>query len=119
MCCTPPPLTPGVLPTHLRTLSVLTHPADATCPHPAAVTRCHQAGEKEELADRAKGDLVTALLPVLDNFELARTQVKGETEGEQKIINSYQVTVGGGGVAEGICEVGRGATPRSHAPVFQ
>jgi molecular chaperone GrpE len=38
-----------------------------------------------------RGDVVTSLLPVVDNFELARTQVKAETEAEQKINNSYQV----------------------------
>jgi molecular chaperone GrpE len=37
-----------------------------------------------------KGDIVKELLPMIDNFELARTQVKAETEGEQKINNSYQ-----------------------------
>jgi hypothetical protein len=50
-----------------------------------------QANEKEELSARAKGDVVAGLLPLVDNFELARTQVKPETEGEQKINNSYQV----------------------------
>jgi hypothetical protein len=50
-----------------------------------------QAAEKDELSARAKGDVVAGLLPLVDNFELARTQVKPETEGEQKINNSYQV----------------------------
>ena len=31
-----------------------------------------------------------SLLPLVDNFELARTQVKAETDGEAKINNSYQ-----------------------------
>jgi molecular chaperone GrpE len=52
---------------------------------------CVQAVEKDELASRAKGDVVLNLLPLVDNFELARTQVKAETEAEQKINNSYQV----------------------------
>lgn len=52
-----------------------------------------QAGEKEELSSRAKGDVVATLLPLVDNFELARTQVKAESEAEQKINNSYQVCV--------------------------
>lgn len=64
-----------------------------------------QADEKAELSSRAKGDVVLGLLPLVDNFELARTQVKAETEAEQKINNSYQVCcinsscvcVGGGG----------------------
>lgn len=46
--------------------------------------------EKLELSMRVKGDMITDLLPLLDNFELARTQVKAETEGEIKINNSYQ-----------------------------
>jgi molecular chaperone GrpE (heat shock protein) len=50
-----------------------------------------QAVEKDELSTRAKGDVVLGLLPLVDNFELARTQVKAETEAEQKINNSYQV----------------------------
>lgn len=50
-----------------------------------------QAAEKDELSSRAKGDVVASLLPLVDNFELARTQVKAETEGEQQINNSYQV----------------------------
>lgn len=32
------------------------------------------------------------LLPIVDGFEQARTQVKADTEGEQKINNSYQVS---------------------------
>jgi molecular chaperone GrpE len=50
-----------------------------------------QRDEKDALADSVRGDVVTSLLPVVDNFELARTQVKAETEAEQKINNSYQV----------------------------
>lgn len=46
--------------------------------------------EKEQLTESVRGDLVTSLLPVVDNFELARTQVKAETEGEEKIHTSYQ-----------------------------
>ncbi|GBG00499.1 nucleotide release factor, partial [Raphidocelis subcapitata] len=52
--------------------------------------RRRMAKEKDELSSRAKGDVVTGLLPLVDAFELARTQVKAETEGEQKINNSYQ-----------------------------
>lgn len=55
------------------------------------VCLCLQAVEKDELASRAKGDVVLNLIPLVDNFELARTQVKAETEAEQKINNSYQV----------------------------
>ena len=46
--------------------------------------------EKDVLKDNIRGDIVTSLLPVVDNFELARTQVKAETDGEHKINNSYQ-----------------------------
>lgn len=52
--------------------------------------RKRTANEKEELAGRAKGDMVEQLLPLVDNFELARTQVKPETEAEEKINASYQ-----------------------------
>jgi hypothetical protein len=57
----------------------------------SGVVACLQADEKAELSSRAKGDVVLGLLPLVDNFELARTQVKAETEAEQKINNSYQV----------------------------
>ncbi|KAG1658037.1 hypothetical protein FOA52_014349 [Chlamydomonas sp. UWO 241] len=46
--------------------------------------------EKDAVGDSARGDIVTQLLPVVDNFEMARTQVKCETEGEEKINTSYQ-----------------------------
>ncbi|GFR50453.1 hypothetical protein Agub_g12674 [Astrephomene gubernaculifera] len=46
--------------------------------------------ESAQLTDSVRGDVVKELLPLVDNFELARTQVKAETEGEQKINNSYQ-----------------------------
>jgi hypothetical protein len=35
-----------------------------------------QNKEKEELSARAKGDVVLGLLPLVDAFELARTQVR-------------------------------------------
>jgi molecular chaperone GrpE len=46
--------------------------------------------EKENLEKQAKKDIVTDLLPVIDNFERARTQLKPETEGEKGIHSSYQ-----------------------------
>ena len=46
--------------------------------------------EKENLASSAKGDFVKALLPVLDNFDLAEKKIKGSTEGEEKILTGYQ-----------------------------
>ncbi|EFJ47186.1 hypothetical protein VOLCADRAFT_109146 [Volvox carteri f. nagariensis] len=46
--------------------------------------------ENAQLTDNVRGDVIKELLPIVDNFELARTQVKAETEGEAKINNSYQ-----------------------------
>ncbi len=46
--------------------------------------------EKENLEKQAKKDIVADLLPVIDNFERARTQLKPETEGEKGIHSSYQ-----------------------------
>mmetsp|Transcript_18531 Transcript_18531/g.46097 ORF Transcript_18531/g.46097 Transcript_18531/m.46097 type:complete len:256 (+) Transcript_18531:233-1000(+) len=45
--------------------------------------------EKEQLADAAKARLLESLLPALDNFELARANLKTETEAEAKILSSY------------------------------
>ncbi len=50
-----------------------------------------QAAEKDALTDSVRGDVIGQLLPLVDNFELARTQVKAETDAEIKINNSYQV----------------------------
>ena len=46
--------------------------------------------EKENLEIQAKKDLITLLLPVVDNFERARTQLKPESDGEKAIHSSYQ-----------------------------
>ncbi|GIL91669.1 hypothetical protein Vretimale_9545 [Volvox reticuliferus] len=46
--------------------------------------------ENIQLTDSVRGDVIKELLPIVDNFELARTQVKTETEGEAKINMSYQ-----------------------------
>ncbi|MDJ0570704.1 MAG: nucleotide exchange factor GrpE [Pleurocapsa sp. MO_192.B19] len=46
--------------------------------------------EKENLELQAKKNVITVLLPVVDNFERARTQLKPETEGEKAIHSSYQ-----------------------------
>lgn len=46
--------------------------------------------ENAAIADSVKTDVVKDLLPLIDNFELARTNVKAESEAEQKINNSYQ-----------------------------
>jgi molecular chaperone GrpE len=46
--------------------------------------------EKENLESQAKKDVISLLLPVVDNFERARTQLKPESEGEKAIHGSYQ-----------------------------
>lgn len=46
--------------------------------------------EQENLKSSVKGDTLVALLPLVDNFELAKQQIKIETEGEQKIDAAYQ-----------------------------
>ncbi|KAJ4849378.1 hypothetical protein Tsubulata_019096 [Turnera subulata] len=46
--------------------------------------------ERLSLVTNSQGEVVEKFLPVLDNFERAKTQIKAETEGEAKINNSYQ-----------------------------
>ncbi|OMO69937.1 GrpE nucleotide exchange factor [Corchorus capsularis] len=46
--------------------------------------------ERLSLVTNAQGEVLENLLPVLDNFERAKAQIKIETEGEEKINNSYQ-----------------------------
>ncbi|RWR74877.1 Protein GrpE [Cinnamomum micranthum f. kanehirae] len=46
--------------------------------------------ERLSLVTNVQGEVVENLLPVLDNFERAKAQIKVETEGEEKINNSYQ-----------------------------
>jgi molecular chaperone GrpE len=46
--------------------------------------------EREELDERARCTTVTELLPVVDNFERARSQIKPQNEGEMAIHKSYQ-----------------------------
>uniref|UniRef100_A0A0D9VI80 GrpE protein homolog n=1 Tax=Leersia perrieri TaxID=77586 RepID=A0A0D9VI80_9ORYZ len=46
--------------------------------------------EKLSLMSNVQGEVIESLLPVLDNFERAKTQIKVETEQEAKINNSYQ-----------------------------
>ena len=46
--------------------------------------------EKENLEVQVKKNIITELLPVIDNFERARTQLKPETDGEKAIHSSYQ-----------------------------
>lgn len=46
--------------------------------------------EKEELEQQAKRNTILQLLPVVDNFERARTQIKPNNDGEMAIHKSYQ-----------------------------
>lgn len=46
--------------------------------------------ESLSLVTKAQGEVVENLLPVLDNFERAKSQLKLETRGEKKISNCYQ-----------------------------
>jgi molecular chaperone GrpE len=46
--------------------------------------------EKLSLMKNVQGEVVESLLPVFDNFERAKTQLKVETEREAKINDSYQ-----------------------------
>ena len=46
--------------------------------------------EQEDLKNKVRGDTLLELLPLIDNFELAKQQLKIETEGEEKIAKSYE-----------------------------
>lgn len=46
--------------------------------------------EKEDLEGQIKGNTITELLSVVDNFERARSQIKPQTDGEMTIHKSYQ-----------------------------
>ncbi|WP_062248319.1 nucleotide exchange factor GrpE [Fischerella sp. NIES-3754] len=46
--------------------------------------------EKEDLEAQAKRNAITELLPVVDNFERARSQIKPQNDGEMAIHKSYQ-----------------------------
>ncbi|XP_074264183.1 uncharacterized protein LOC141586763 isoform X2 [Silene latifolia] len=46
--------------------------------------------ERLSLVTNAQGELIENFLPVVDNFERAKSQIKVETEAEEKINNSYQ-----------------------------
>ncbi|QQE65413.1 nucleotide exchange factor GrpE [Leptolyngbya sp. BL0902] len=52
--------------------------------------RKRTAREKEDLENQVKGNTVIELLPVVDNFERARSQIKPQTEAEMAIHKSYQ-----------------------------
>jgi molecular chaperone GrpE len=46
--------------------------------------------EKEDLEVQAKRNAINELLPVVDNFERARSQIKPQNDGEMGIHKSYQ-----------------------------
>lgn len=46
--------------------------------------------EKEDLETQIRGNTVVEMLPVIDNFERARSQIKPQTEQEMTIHKSYQ-----------------------------
>ncbi|CAN6864414.1 unnamed protein product [Brassica oleracea var. botrytis] len=46
--------------------------------------------ERLNLVSNSQGEVVENLLAVLDNFERAKSQIKVETEGEERVTNSYQ-----------------------------
>ncbi len=52
--------------------------------------RRRTAKEKENLEVQVKKNVITELLPVIDNFERARTQLKPDSENEKAIHSSYQ-----------------------------
>jgi molecular chaperone GrpE len=52
--------------------------------------RRRTAKEKEDLEHLIKGNTLKELLPVVDNFERARSQIKPQNEGEMGIHRSYQ-----------------------------
>lgn len=52
--------------------------------------RKRSASERDSLKLSVKGDTVSTMLPLIDNFELAKSQLKLETEGEKKIDAAYQ-----------------------------
>ena len=82
----PPPRPPTLLPSHAQDakdkLLRLTADFDNF--------RKRSGAEKDSLRDAVRGDTVMALVPLVDNFELAKSQLRPETEGERKIDAAYQ-----------------------------
>lgn len=52
--------------------------------------RKRTAKEKEDLEQQIKRTTISELLPVVDNFERARSQIKPQNDGEMGIHKSYQ-----------------------------
>ena len=53
------------------------------------------AKEKLQLGETAKSKVFEGMLTALDNFDLAKQNLKAETEGEEKILSQYQGLVEG------------------------
>ena len=53
------------------------------------------AKEKLQLGETAKSKVFEGMLTALDNFDLAKQNLKAETEGEEKILSQYQGLVDG------------------------
>lgn len=62
----------------------------------SGVVCVQQAGEKLALRDSTKGDVIMKLVPLIDNFEAAKNAIKVNSDAEQKIVDSYQVSSGTG-----------------------
>ena len=58
----------------------------------ASLMNAEQAGEKLALRDSTKGDVIMKLVPLIDNFEAAKNAIKVNSDAEQKIVDSYQVS---------------------------
>ena len=52
--------------------------------------RKRTAKEKEDLEQQVKRNTLSELLPIVDNFERARAQIKPQNDGEMAIHKSYQ-----------------------------
>jgi molecular chaperone GrpE len=51
--------------------------------------RKRSQSEQEDLKTKVRGDTLLELLPLIDNFDLAKQQLKVETEGEERIASAY------------------------------
>eukprot|EP01026_Neomeris_dumetosa_P043790 TRINITY_DN36799_c0_g1_i1.p1 TRINITY_DN36799_c0_g1~~TRINITY_DN36799_c0_g1_i1.p1 ORF type:complete len:269 (+),score=60.22 TRINITY_DN36799_c0_g1_i1:130-936(+) len=87
--------------------------------------RKRSLAEKTDIGNTEKADLVTQLLPLIDNFELASGQIKTTTEGEEKINNSYQglyrqmIDIFRGFGVSGVDTVGTKFDPNFHEAVMR
>lgn len=54
------------------------------------IFRKRTESERVSLVTNAKEAVLEVLLPVMDDFERAKAQIKVENEGEEKVNNSYQ-----------------------------